>query len=727
MIEMTTPGEDLYVGGIFQKEKIASFSPDRTHFIIVLKRGDLADNAVHYEIRLFDAAAAMKANGGTIILERDSSTNRPALEQVKWADNDTLTFIARGSRERSAVYSMDIYTRTLKPLAQSDGNIYSYAIDADKRIITFLAQQKSDNTLTAEEQHEGVDISTQSLFGLLTNRYHFDEDFFADLYVRSLVTGKGRRIVAIGRILAWQPLALSPDGKHLVVETYISHDLPPIWNHYLDPMLLSQLNVVRHDTSQLFVGEFLLVDLKTGSSRPLLNSPTPMGVQPDVLWSPDSKSVALAGIFLPLDASNQISDEVRRRTKFVAEVSIESGKVSPISTEAVELLKWEKGSDRLFTRKGRWEAGDVDAGADIVFSKHNAEWHVDSSVCAEMERSSSVSVTLKQGMNEPPKVIATDTETGLRHVVLDLNPQFQRLEFGRVEDLGHINNRDIPVDAGIYLPVGYVSGKKYPLIIQTHGWDPEQFWIDGPFTTAAAAQVFAGHGFVVAQVAQNRNDKNTLPNIREEAANYDALIDILVRRGMVDESRIGIIGFSVTGWGVKYALTHSRYHFAAATLADPSDGGYFKYLALLNSFPAMGNILERINGGLPVGDGIQKWIATGLGFGVERITTPLRLETNAPESLFSNWETFTLLQRLNSPVDFVLIPDGDHVLIKPWNRLASQGGNVDWFRFWLQGYADPNPEKTRQYHRWEGLCSLQRSTSKELPSQCIEATHNRLH
>jgi len=39
--------------------------------------------------------------------------------------------------------------------------------------------------------------------------------------------------------------------------------------------------------------------------------------------------------------------------------------------------------------------------------------------------------------------------------------------------------------------------------------------------------------------------------------------------------------------------------------------------------------------------------------------------------------------------------------------MASQGGAVDWYRFWLQGYEDPNPAKAEQYERWRALRSIQ--------------------
>jgi len=40
-------------------------------------------------------------------------------------------------------------------------------------------------------------------------------------------------------------------------------------------------------------------------------------------------------------------------------------------------------------------------------------------------------------------------------------------------------------------------------------------------------------------------------------------------------------------------------------------------------------------------------------------------------------------------------------------RIASQGGSVDWFRFWLQGYEDPDPSKADQFKRWRGLKKVQ--------------------
>ena len=45
-----------------------------------------------------------------------------------------------------------------------------------------------------------------------------------------------------------------------------------------------------------------------------------------------------------------------------------------------------------------------------------------------------------------------------------------------------------------------MPGKQYPLVIQTHFFNPETFVIDGPWSSGFAAQVLASKGFVVVQV-----------------------------------------------------------------------------------------------------------------------------------------------------------------------------------------------------------------------------------
>ena len=51
--------------------------------------------------------------------------------------------------------------------------------------------------------------------------------------------------------------------------------------------------------------------------------------------------------------------------------------------------------------------------------------------------------------------------------------------------------------------------------------------------------------------------------------------------------------------------------------------------------------------------------------------------------------------------DLYVFPNEPHQKFQPKHKLAVYERNLDWFRFWLQGYQDPDPSKATQYARWQ--------------------------
>jgi hypothetical protein len=117
------------------------------------------------------------------------------------------------------------------------------------------------------------------------------------------------------------------------------------------------------------------------------------------------------------------------------------------------------------------------------------------------------------------------------------------------------------------------------------------------------------------------------------------------------------------------------------------------------------------------------------GFNLDHIHTPLQLValgeagySTPGAAVLAEWQTFFGLSFQGKPVELVFLPSADHNVVKPWDRIASQQGAVDWFRFWLQGYerADPiaDAEETAtslvaQYARWHKLKDLQQASAAE--------------
>jgi len=121
-------------------------------------------------------------------------------------------------------------------------------------------------------------------------------------------------------------------------------------------------------------------------------------------------------------------------------------------------------------------------------------------------------------------------------------------------------------------------------------------------------------------------------------------------------------------------------------------------------------------GAPPFGNGLSFWLRNSPGFLLDKVQTPLQIQALSPNSILGEWQWFEGLKRLGKPVDMLYLPTGIHILVRPWDRMASQQGTVDWFCFWLKGEEDPDPTKADEYARWRELRKLQEANEKKASS-----------
>ena len=192
---------------------------------------------------------------------------------------------------------------------------------------------------------------------------------------------------------------------------------------------------------------------------------------------------------------------------------------------------------------------------------------------------------------------------------------------------------------------------------------------------------------------------------------YETAVQLLAKKGLVDPQQVGIIGFSRSCFHVLEALTKSTLHFRAASITDGVNYGYWQYL--LGDDQSDFYDANAVIATVPAGKGLQEWLERSPEFTMDKVTSPL-LATAARTEILYNWEPCAALRFLNKPVDFIVLNTTEHVLTNPRIRVVSQGTNIDWFRFWLQGYEDPDPSKADQYKRWEHLRELQEAENRDL-------------
>ena len=711
-IRMTRLGDPSYTGGAPSKGIVAKFSPDRKHFVVVLKRGNLEANTNEYSLVLFQTAEVFQSPEPSVLVSLASSSNRPAINNVFWLDdNDTILFLGEHPGEQTALYSLKCSSKELRKLTNHATNLTSFVTTASGKEIVYAAKNPVSTFLTENASRNGIAVSSEWVTDLIRGSYggkEYDDD---TLFIKQLGKEAEAKIAIHGRIGGIDPaMSLSPDGAHLLLQTEATH-VSNGWSEYEDRFLQMFTRHTGRRGASINIYQYELVDTLTGASEVLIDTPIPPDLGSEMAWSPDSKSVAVSDVYLPLNIDDPAERELRKAHTFLVEFKIPSRQFVKIGQEDLRLLNWDPKTGYVACDVGRTDSFNGKVTPKAYFRKSGETWSR-SSAREQTGVPSLPDITLEEGMNTPPHIVANDPPTGRKSILMDLNPQFQNLALARVEEIRWRDAGGNEVKGGLYWPPDYVAGNRYPLVLQTHGWTPVKFWIDGPWATTFAAQPLAGQGFFVLQVPELADPKDWhLAETPEEApwamAAYEGAIDDLDRRGLIDRDRVGITGFSRTFWYVTYTLTHSKRHFAAADIADGVDYGYFQYLAFSNADRGSASEYEQVYGGPPFGKGLSQWLKQSPAFLMDKIETPLRIQALYPTSLLSDWHWYTGLLQLGKPVEMIYIPEGTHILEKPWERMTSQQGNVDWFCFWLKGEEDPDPTKAEQYQRWRELRKLQ--------------------
>jgi dipeptidyl aminopeptidase/acylaminoacyl peptidase len=697
-ITMTRLADERYFLGGPSEGRVAIVSPDGTRFVVVLQKGNLETNTNDFYLLLYKTAEAFKSPAPEIVLTLSSSSNRPAIRDVKWlSDNEHVVFIGENSNEFPMLYMFSVDKRQLKKVTTNTTPIVAYDVTADGGEILYEADPPLKKKIDTEQiRRNGIVITTEELVDILAGDCRSFRPTWAigeQLFLK--VPGKDATEIPIVNVLFRDfPISMSPDGRYAIILVHV-RQIPEIWSRYQDKTLREKLSEKRRIGEAFSVRQYVLVDTATQRADPLLVAP--LAGMSNVAWASDGRSVVIDGTYLPLSVTDQVERALREKKTFVAEVKIPSREIIKVTDQDLRLQKWDQKTGRILLKPVNADA----TRGSVAFERVGSTWRETAIRWEDTRTNTRVDAELKEDMNTPPKIFVSDPTTKREALLLDLNPQFGDLQFGRVQALSWKTKDGREADGGLYLPPDYLPGRRYALVIQTHGFTKARFWVDGPWSSSFAAQALAGKGVVVLQVnsfafKDDRDDSYVLTT--EEAprvmANYEGAIDHLDEIGLIDRKRVGIIGFSRTVYYVGYMLTHSEYQFAAATLTDGIDAGYFQAIAFGAGESA------SLNGGPPFGASLSHWLRNSPAFNLDKVSTPVRLEALGPVAVLESWEWFSGLSQLKKPVDLIYLPYAPHLLIKPWERMVSQQGSVDWFTFWLNGQEDQDPAKAKQYARW---------------------------
>ncbi|WP_263377321.1 hypothetical protein [Granulicella paludicola] len=728
------------------------YSPNGQYAAIITTRGLLASDQVESTVFVFDLNdvkhylhdPSLKTPIPHIVAVvsarpagEQMSAFAPAIKDLRWSsDSRSLYFLRRSSEGTSQVAEVGLSGGDVHTLTPAGYDVDRFDISRDR--IVYLASPIGQARPTQGEaiNRDALDVTGVKLAdivfpGRLTSYYpktYILGIAHPDSKASQQVPGYAEQDITVHSELF--PFKLSPNGRQLISMLPVSK-VSSSWKAYnpvaayqqlrldgSDPQLASPENALRPR-------EYGLTDLSTGRTVPLIAAPNAWSLgHSDVntaVWSTDGSRVLVTNVFLPLEEKAGASPQQLNEPCAVASVDLPSlharcllfrNTNPPTSQDRVEAVRFGKDADEVIVsatpvysvehksslyrlRGGRWISDPLDSSAAY-------------NVRPDIERSAAIGaverpkVFIRQALNDPPTLWASDSNVGRAREIWDPNPQLKQIGLGEASVYRWKDHTGREWTGGLVKPIGYLPGHRYPLVIQMYQFRENEFLTDGTEPSAFAARELASVGFMVLQIRKKPSlISEADPQIHLDA--YESAIDSLSQAGMIDRSKVGAVGFSWTCWYVVNAIVKAPKLFAAATVADGLDNSYMQYVLFAPGATVIRDQMDRIRGGGPIGSNLDRWIKESPAFHLDQVLTPVRIEVINPASVLQEWELYSSLYMQHKPVDLIYFPEGTHIHQRPLERLESQQGNIDWLRFWLQGYEDPDPRKSSLYERWRAV------------------------
>lgn len=698
----------------FGEASPAIVSPDGAHAAVVVRDGNPETETNGAHLLVYDLASVWDSRSARLIARFESSTGYQPLAFVRWADDGrSLTFAAAEGSSAPAIYRADVRSGKLTRLAAANSGLRWFGLaGTGNRLVTLAESRILGPKDIPECRRYGCEVTQKSLY---------DAEFGAPsgimtASVTDFPGGAPRALppseAADSGIDYCDPEfagTISPDGRSAIRLCRLKESaLPPSWGSYsMSPMFATAMKA--RNVRAWRVG--VLVDLDSGQPRRWTQAPVlPSFWTAPPIWIDGGRKVVFPAAFEPIADPTSTANDQATSAYSVQVLDIATGTLEtigwlPPQMARVATADWSDATQTL--RISGRDQHDQQVGAR-TFVRSGSLWHETGGPAEAHERREAVEFFVREDMNTPPMLFMRRPATGETRLLLDPNPWLASKDLGHVESIEWLGTDGRKRAGGLFYPPGYQPGRRYPLLIQTHGFDRTRFTLHG------AARNFPGRavgalGIVVLQVDESNSEVDHSPQLWTDAVScYEGAIDQLDKRHLIDRQKVGIVGWSATGPTAAAMLTHSNYPIAAAAFTDTSVYGLWYY--------NLGGGSESQHarfGGPPFGSDLAKWLGLSPTLNLQRVRAPLLMMS--AEAVGGIWDWNTGLRQLRKPAETWLFPTGAHDVFQASQTLSLNQMLIDWYRFWLleeerptsPAYRGETLEKLEaQYARWQALRRL---------------------
>lgn len=691
--------------------QVAAVSPNGDRFAVVVRAGNVGDLSNDAAIYVYEVAGLFAGAGPRIVARMSSTSRYQPIAWVRWlADGRTLVFAGSQGDDPPTIFAVNTRSGRMRELVSYPMRMEAYEIaSSGGRVVALYRDEASGAYDNPECARSGCLVGDENMvaaqFGGGANVER----------VLSFDVSTGRHRVIPSPVETDDSLQycrwewegqISPNGRYVFRVCGLKpRRWPSWWREYTADPRFSQheRQGLRGIGRQLFI-----VDLQEGSTRRFSDAPW-RWYAADPVWIDDGRRVILAGAVQSLGDVSGEERERRARRLGVVVYDLATGRSEFIGTlrrpeSHVLSARWDQAAATLTVRTRATLGRSTNAiMADQIFQRGaDGVWRESESTTNSVytERVGAVELRVEQSYQQRPVLVANNTVAGEVRTLLDPNSWLDERALGRTE-LIHWDVHGETWSGLLYYPPNFEHGRRYPLVLQTHGFDERRYSLHGA-SRNFIAQPLASHGMLVLQIREPTVQAATSAGQQEFStiqAGYEAAVLHLDAMTLIDRARVGIQGWSRSGPWVTYTLTHSSFDFGAAALTSTANYGLWYWTMSGGEFGVGRSTagVEAVYAGAPLGPNLERYLELAPDMSADRFRTPLWMWSGSVPGL---WDLYANLRRQNVPAEYWYLRDSQHDVYKVSQRLLTYGMIVDWFRFWLKGEEDSDPAKAEQYARW---------------------------
>lgn len=406
---------------------------------------------------------------------------------------------------------------------------------------------------------------------------------------------------------------------------------------------------------------------------------TGAGVERSPRWSPDGRSIAF------VSTGDQIEPIGLGDLYVVSPDGGEPRMLAETPNRSVNVIGWSGDSRRVFLNESLGTTRHVIAvpldGDDI----RQVSWGDGVLGSVSLTPDGSRMAFTWQTTDEPWDVYVSSTDTYASTRISDTHAGVPRPEMGRTELLAWTAPDGTPVEGLLTYPVGYESGRQYPLILNVHGGPAGVY--SQSFTGSPGVymlQYFAQEGFAILRPnprgSTGYGKAFRYANFRDwgygDLSDLLAGVDHVIEMGVAHPDSLLLMGWSYGGYMTSFAVTQTD-RFEAASM-----GAGLPNLVSMTTTTDIGDYLVG-HMGAEFWEDYEEYERHSAIYHVANVKTPTQVihgQNDLRVPFTQGQEFYRALLRLGVPTEFIVYPRTPHGPREPKFVMDVSERILTWFR-----------------------------------------------